>query len=119
MTKYRSVSYPAFELQEFGTQREPDREGRPGGWAGKAIWRGKGGTTATTFCGCPHFTEDGALACIERRHRVRAPRPGWLPPAGKSVCTYHGIVDLEHACRAPGETADQFTARMFGEMRDV
>lgn len=36
-----------------------------------------------------------------------------------STCQHHGIVDLEHTCRAPGETAGQFTSRALGYTRDV
>ena len=35
-------------------------------------------------------------------------------------CRFHGLADDDHfPCRAPGESADEFTARCFGEIRDV
>lgn len=35
-------------------------------------------------------------------------------------CRVHGTQRAGHfPCRVPGETASQFTARMFGETRDV
>jgi hypothetical protein len=35
-------------------------------------------------------------------------------------CRWHGTVDDDHfPCRAPGETAGEFTARCFGEIRDA
>jgi hypothetical protein len=68
--EYRSAFYPDHVLEAFGVWREPGREGQYGGYCGQATWRGKDGTSATTYCGCPHFTEDGALACIKRWHEV-------------------------------------------------
>jgi hypothetical protein len=64
--EYRSAFYPGHALEAFGGWREPGHEGQHGGYSGQATWRGKDG--------CPHFTEDGALACIKRWHEVRPAR---------------------------------------------
>jgi thiamine monophosphate kinase len=53
----------------------------------------------------------------EERRALRARIDSRIP--GTMTCTWHGVVDVEHICRAPGETAGQFTARAFGEIRDV
>ena len=41
------------------------------------------------------------------------------PEPVESTCVRHGNVPYEHTCRAPGESAAEFSARCFGEMRDV
>jgi hypothetical protein len=41
-------------------------------------------------------------------------------PEPKRECRFHGEVDYDHApCRRPGESADEFSGRMLGEIRDV
>ena len=44
----------------------------------------------------------------------------WMDAAAKRECRVHGVVDDDHfPCRVPGESAELFTARCLGEIRDV
>ena len=50
----------------------------------------------------------GSAVCIRR------PPPDFTPR-----CVRHGEVEPGHYCRAPGESAEAFTARALGGIRDV
>jgi hypothetical protein len=74
-------------------------------------WQGPGGTSGELELG--EYAEVKLLATEDGVNAV------WLNPPGPE-CRVHGPVGDDHfPCRVPGESAELFTARCLGEVRDV
>lgn len=67
---------------------------------------------------CAHGVRLGSPYCGDCALERQSVRRSYYE--GSQRCRWHGEVDDDHfPCRAPGETAGQFTARAFGETRDA
>jgi len=70
----------------------------------------------------PDYVYGGVLIMPDNPERPWAPLTPYLPRELELAreCRWHGTVSADHfPCRAPGETAMQFTNRALGYWRDV